>query len=362
MRISPAIFSLASLISLSSSLQLTPRASTACNNAVALCSRAYNNITHLGAHDSAFLRNPNTSYTSSGDQYYNATTALGAGVRLLSAQVHNNNGSWDLCHSSCDLLNAGPMTTWLGDIKSWMDTNPNEVVTILIVNSDNASADELNDAFTTAGLADMAYTPQSTSATTNWPTLQSLIDAKTRAMVFIASVDDNSQHPYLMSEFDYIFETNYDITSPSNFSCTANRPASVDGNTAAALSSGLMPFVNHFLYEDVGFGIEETDWSMIDTTNSPSTTTVGALGMQAQTCTDQYGKAPTFFLVDFFDHGPAIQTVDTLNGVSGQTLGRTIVPPGNLNDSSVTGASSPQNGMSAAALVGAIVFAVLGMA
>lgn len=43
--------------------------SYACNNSPALCSRSYSNITHLGAHDSAFVRDASTSYSSSGNQY-----------------------------------------------------------------------------------------------------------------------------------------------------------------------------------------------------------------------------------------------------------------------------------------------------
>lgn len=43
--------------------------SYACNNSPALCSRSYSNITHLGAHDSAFVRDASTSYSDSGNQY-----------------------------------------------------------------------------------------------------------------------------------------------------------------------------------------------------------------------------------------------------------------------------------------------------
>lgn len=43
--------------------------SYACNNSPALCSRSYSNITHLGAHNSAFVRDASTSYSDSGNQY-----------------------------------------------------------------------------------------------------------------------------------------------------------------------------------------------------------------------------------------------------------------------------------------------------
>ena len=56
----------------------------------------------------------------------NTTTQLAAGVRLLSAQVHNNEGAWHLCHSSCTLLDAGTLSDWLAEIKTWMDANPRD--------------------------------------------------------------------------------------------------------------------------------------------------------------------------------------------------------------------------------------------
>lgn len=45
---------------------------------------------------------------------------------MVTAQVHKSNSEWRLCHTSCDLLDAGLLSTWLGDIKSWLDDNPNE--------------------------------------------------------------------------------------------------------------------------------------------------------------------------------------------------------------------------------------------
>jgi hypothetical protein len=59
-------------------------------------------------------------------RYYDTPTQLDAGVRMVTGQVHKSNSEWRLCHTSCDLLDAGLLSTWLGDIKSWLDDNPNE--------------------------------------------------------------------------------------------------------------------------------------------------------------------------------------------------------------------------------------------
>lgn len=306
---------------------LAPRntSSYACNNSPDLCSRSYSKITQLGAHDSPFLRNSSSStisFTDSGNQLLNSTAQLSAGVRLLSAQVHNNNGAWHLCHTSCSLLDAGPLSAWLSEIKSWMDSNPHDVVTVLLVNSDNASADQLNTEFKAANIVPYTYTPPSpTAALTTWPTLQDLITNNTRLITFVASLDPstNTAAPYLLNEFTFVFENPYNVTSLSNFSCTADRPASVQGQTSQAVQSGRLPLVNHFLDTEAGFGIEIPDYSNITTTNGKTGT--GSLGATASDCTTAYGRAPAFFLVDFFDQGSALGVVDGINGI--MAVGRT---------------------------------------
>lgn len=300
----------------------------ACNNSPDLCSRQYNNITHLGAHDSPFVRDSTTSYSTSGNQFYNSTVQLEAGVRLLTAQVHSQNGEWRLCHSSCDLLDAGTLSNWLGEVKSFMDDNPNEVVTILLVNSDGASASDLAAQYEAAGVDSYSYVPSSASASTTWPTLQSLISSNTRLINFVASLDDNAAAPYLLDEFTYVFENAYENSQFSDFSCTPNRPSGLSSGS----TGGRMALMNHFLYSNQAFGIQSPDVGNITTTNAPGNST-GMLGMHLGQCTREYGGTqPTFVLVDFFNVGPAVDSVDALNGVS-NPVGRTSVSKEVLTES-----------------------------
>ena len=305
--------------------------SIACNNSPALCSLSYSTITHLGAHDSPFVRDASTSFSTSGNQGVDSVKQLDAGVRLLTAQVHNNNGAWHLCHSSCALLDAGSLSTWLGTIKSWMDRNPNDVVTILLVNSDNASAQQLAAEFTSSGIDKYAYTPTSTtSPTSEWPTLQSMISQNRRLVTFVASLSSasNTVAPYLLDEFTFVFENPFQVTSLGNFTCIPSRPASLSGQTAAAITSGRLPLVNHFLGVDQGLGIVSPDVGNITTTNADNDA-IGSLGRSARECQQAYGRKPTFLLVDFFDQGPAIATVDALNGVT-NPVGRAQTTPAKL--------------------------------
>lgn len=318
--------------------------STACNNSPSLCAKPYDEITFLGAHDSPFVRDASTDFSTSGNQYFNSTRQLSAGVRLLTAQVQlggENGDELHVCHTSCDLLDAGTLSEWLREVGAWMASNPNDVVTVLLVNGAGADASSLAQHYEAAGITtDLAYTPAgSTAATQRWPTLQTLISRGTRLMNFVADLNDNTAAPYLMNEWDYIFENNYDVTSPSDFSCNIFRPAPLIGRKSQAIANGIMPLLNHFLYTSDGgsfISIESPNATYITTTNAPSGG-IGNLGTAADTCKQFYGRAPSFILVDFFNVGPAIATVDRLNNVT-NPVGRTKISTANrAPDESVAG-------------------------
>lgn len=305
---------------------------TACNNSPLLCDRSYNNITHLGAHDSSFLRDSSTSFSTAGNQFYNATIALSAGVRLLQAQVQPLNGVLELCHTSCALIDGGSLEAWLADIKFWMDNNPNDVVTLLLVNGGDNSTASFGEAFTSSGISKYGYTPaSSTGVTSDWPTLQTLITANTRLITFIASIDASPAYPYLLPEFNYVFETAFGVSSLSSFNCTLDRPSSL-ASASAAIASGYMGLINHFA-DTAGSLFSVPDITDIATTNSASTNTVGALGTQAAECKSEWSVAPTFMLVDFWNVGPAIGTADVMNGVT-NAVGRMQVSTALLTASS----------------------------
>lgn len=301
---------------------VAPRDTKACNNSPSLCSKSYGEITHLGAHDSAFLRDSSTGNSISGNQHYNTTVQLDAGVRLVSAQVHQDGSEWHLCHSTCSLLDSGKLSTWLSEIKDWLDSNPNEVVTVLLVNSDNAKGSDLDAEFKAAKITDYAYKPTSQGPPTSWPTLQSLIDDGTRLMTFVTPLSDNAGATYLMDEFKYIFENPYDVTSSSNFSCNVDRPSTVD-SAASAIAANMLPLQNHFLYQTVVLDYQAPNDSYVDTTNAPSGGE-GNLGDATSDCKTAWGRQPAFILVDYFEKGPAIETVDKLNGVT-DAVGRTNI-------------------------------------
>lgn len=67
-----------------------------------------------------------TSANKAPSRYVNTTSQLDAGVRLVTAQVHKKDSEWHLCHSGCDYLDAGKLSSWLSEIKDWLDNNKND--------------------------------------------------------------------------------------------------------------------------------------------------------------------------------------------------------------------------------------------
>ncbi|TDZ68271.1 PI-PLC X domain-containing protein 1 [Colletotrichum trifolii] len=335
--------------------------STVCNNSPSLCSRRYNNITHMGAHDSAFLRDSSTGNSIAGNQYHNATVALNSGLRLLQAQVHAVNSTsgtvLQLCHTTCSLLDAGTLEKWLSSIKAWMDVHTNDVVTILLVNSDNQATSAFGKVFESSGISQYGYKPSSSSATSTWPTLEAMISANTRLVTFVASITADSNYGYLLPEFSYVFETHYEVTSAAGFNCTIDRPSNY-ASASAAVSANMLPLLNHFQYQTLAADILIPDVSDIEITNSPSTSSAGNLGFHAQTCSTQWGRKPTFVLVDFFDKGPAIDAADNLNGLSSSDIsGRSSSNSATAKSSANLGGRAP-GGMETGALVAFLAAAV----
>lgn len=158
-------------------------AASVCNGHAEFCSRQFSNVTEIGSHDSAFV---GTFLTD--NQGISVTDQLNSGIRFLQAQTHDFLGDLYLCHTSCFELNVGPLTDYLSTIKTWMDSNPNEVITLLLVNGDDVSVSDFGSAMQSSGLSTYAYTPPSQLSMDEWPTLGELIDAGTRLVMFLGQL------------------------------------------------------------------------------------------------------------------------------------------------------------------------------
>jgi len=152
----------------------------ACNGNIALCSRQYSSVAQIGTHNSAFV-----GVLPTDNQEISVLSQLDAGIRFLQAQTHSISGELYLCHTTCGERNAGPLTEYLTTIKTWMDSNPDQVVTLLLTNGDRMDVSLFGSAMQSTDLEKYAYTPPHILAMSEWPTLQQLIDNGTRLVMFL---------------------------------------------------------------------------------------------------------------------------------------------------------------------------------
>ncbi|KAH9950903.1 PLC-like phosphodiesterase [Amylocystis lapponica] len=306
--------------------------SSTCNGHAELCDRSFGNITFVGAHDSYAVSSVNIA----ANQDYNVTQQLNDGIRMLQMQAHNQSGTIQLCHTSCDLLNGGTLDTYLTSVKSWLQANPGNVVSLLIVNSyDNIPPSAYDAVFKAVGLDTMAYKPSNgTLPASGWPTLGSMISAGTPLVAFLTTQADFQTVPYLIDEFTNIWETAFDVTT-TDFDCNVNR---TNGDTGTQ-----MYLINHFLDSDF-VGVLVPDKGQASKTNAVNGT--GSLGVQADECAAEYGRNPNFMLVDFYEYGngSVFEVAATANGVTYSPTSPIATPIGSSSSSSSSSGSGSPNG------------------
>ena len=152
----------------------------ACNGEDALCDRLYSNVTFVGSHDSAFV-----GELLADNQLVSVADQLALGVRFLQGQTHNKDGTIEMCHTSCLELDAGSLADYLAPVKTFMDANPDEVLTLLLTNGDDIAVADYAAVFSSVGLDEYVFTPSGTLALDGWPTLQTMIDNGTRLVVWM---------------------------------------------------------------------------------------------------------------------------------------------------------------------------------
>ena len=89
-------------------------------------------------------------------------------------------------------------------VKTFLDANPNEVLTLLFTNPEGQSVSTVwKPIFDAAGITPLAYVPPSVPVKQSaWPTLGQLIDSGKRVVVFLDSGADTSQVNFILPEFE----------------------------------------------------------------------------------------------------------------------------------------------------------------
>lgn len=148
------------------------------------------------------------------------------------------------CHTSCDLLNAGPWQSSLELLAFWLKQHPYDVVTWLIVNSDFRPVENYVSAIQDSGVAQYLYEPKYVPQRRDqWPTLAEMIISGKRLVLFMDYNANQTKVPYILNEFSHMWETPFSPTNRS-FPCTVQRPPHLGDEKA---SDEYMYLANHNL-------------------------------------------------------------------------------------------------------------------
>ena len=269
-----------------------------CNGHVEFCNRRYSDVTVVGCHNSPFVRPGN----SASNQALDVKTQLDDGVRFLQAQIQWPLGSSEphFCHTSCDLLDAGPIDDWLGQVADWVGQHPYDVVTILLGNG-NYSAPELYLPFIEkSGILKYTYdAPFLPMSLDDWPTLEKMIIHGKRVVMFLDYKADQKKYPWLLDEFSQMWETPFDPLDRA-FPCSVQRPPGL-GEDAARDRMYLM---NHNLnaeFDVFGLQLLVPAVSLLNETNAAEG--YGSVGLAANNCMIEWGRPPHVLNVDYYNFG-----------------------------------------------------------
>lgn len=261
-----------------------------CNGHAELCSRPFDDVVFAATHNAHSAQLDGYPVLNA-NQVSGLDVQLADGVRALLMDVYDLNGANVFCHGPCALASTSHVAG-LQTLKTFLDDNPREVVTIIY--EDHLAVDRIAADFASVGLDRYVYAHPSGAP---WPTLGTMIENNTRLVVTAES--GGAPPAWFHHIWDEAWDTPYTFAAESEFTCDLNR-----GSRDKALF-----LVNHWLGDSLGLPSE----ALAMTVNA-----YDVLYGRAKGCQDETADVPNFVAVDFYEHGDLLEVVDALNGFGGR--------------------------------------------
>jgi hypothetical protein len=237
------------------------------------------------------------------------TAARAQALAARATKAANAKRGMYLCHNFCE-LGAVAFGDVLGEVDTFLDTHPDEVV-MLVIQDATTPADTAAE-ITRAGLGDRAATLRKGEPL---PTLHDLIETDKRLLVFAEVGGPGAPDWYHSAYGDWFQETGYSFRSVDAFDCKPNRGSS--GNPLFLL--------NHWVSES------PPDPSAAQRANGSQ-----VLQERMERCVEERGRVPNVVAVDFAERGDLLSVTGDLDEAlrslasgeapDGQASGSTNVP------------------------------------
>jgi hypothetical protein len=298
-----------------------------CNGFSEFCDRKYSEVSLIGANNSPL---EGTDFDGKFYQLLTVPEQLRLGARFLSAEVYNSNAEISVCHKYCT---EGDQTvpkckrslkSFLGDVAAFLKRNPEEVVTLRLINADQRPIKELDNAFATSQLKDLAFSPGAGPLPVpldTWPTYGDLISNKKRLIIFLDSGAAPTEYPYILPQNDYFFET------------ARNEFKKCDAVPSNANTQNKMYTLNHYNEFPPRSGgpcrVSETNALLLRATNSADGVRNLLVGIMqhANTCKGKFKKYPSVVWLNSINQPALLKLNDAfvaqreLNGLPHGILG-----------------------------------------
>uniref|UniRef100_A0A7S1LPB3 Uncharacterized protein n=1 Tax=Neobodo designis TaxID=312471 RepID=A0A7S1LPB3_NEODS len=288
-----------------SSFQVRPTA-TGCNGYDGNCNRRVHEVVFPTAHNSFSTLERNFIAPN---HYYGMRQQLESGVRgfMIDLWPHDGttaNSTAYVCHKFCK-LGARRLVEELEDLVAFMRAHPREVVVLHL--EQYILTERVAEAFDAANLTALLWSPPAGVDPTNtpgsftWPTLQSLVDANTRVLVFTDVAPGHRLNPtpvpsWMAYMWDFWTETHYQAANVGEFGCAYNR-----GAANSSVAAGKAVVLNHFLTSPLGAPYLASAANMRT-----------VVELHFATCRQAWGRVPNFIALDFWSIGEPLRTVDRI--------------------------------------------------
>ncbi len=208
---------------------------------------------------------------------------LEAGIRGMLLDSYLWEGEYYFCHGFCE-LGATPMTEGLGEVRDFLEENPEEVIVIIF--QDDISGEQTAEVFEEVGLDSEVYTWTSGV----WPTLGELVEQKQRLLI---TAEFGGPPPaWYHPAWELFSDTPYSFRSTEEFSCELNR---------GSLENPLF-LLNHWVEDPIPSEELSAEANAYD-----------MLMSRAEVCGEQR-QLPNLVAVDMYRTGDLFAVVDALNG------------------------------------------------
>ncbi len=259
--------------------------SAQCNGNLQLCNKRFDQVAFPTTHNSFACADNDFTLPN---QSRCIEQQLEDGIRGLMLDVYKVDSSIVVYHSFA-AWGTTPLSDIMTSIKNFLDENPTEIISIIFQSSILPS--DIEDMLIEVDL--MTYLHNHTLGTT-WATLQEMIDANERLVIFSETdngIPEQTWHHYAWA---HIFDTDYSYNAPEDFHCGVNR-----GDTTNALY-----LVNHWITTMIGVG---------DSTYASTVNSNPFLLDRLRSCQEERGRMPNFVGVDFYHIGDLFAAIDSLN-------------------------------------------------